>query len=121
LPKKILDWEIDGILGLGNIEVTLGVKWGEDFTVESLRQEGYDAFLLAIGAWDTRKLGIVGEDLQGVWSGVDFLVDLTLDKPVEIGKNIAIIGGGNVAIDAARNSVRLGAETVNTIYTRSLG
>mgnify|MGYP001822414657 FL=1 len=119
LPKKILDWEIDGILELGNIEVKLGVKWGEDFTIESLRQEGYDAFLLAIGAWDTRKLGIVGEDLQGVWSGVDFLVDLTLEKPIEMGKNIAIIGGGNVAIDAARNSVRMGADTVTIIYRRS--
>jgi len=119
LPKKILDWEIDGILELGNIEVKLGVKWGEDFTVESLRQEGYDAFILAIGAWDTRKLGIVGEDLQGVWSGVDFLVDLALGKTIEIGKNIAIIGGGNVAIDAARNSARMGADTVTIIYRRS--
>jgi len=119
LPKKILDWEIDGILELGNIEVKLGVKWGEDFTIESLRQEGYDAFLLAIGAWDTRKLGVVGEDLQGVWSGVDFLVDLALGKSVEIGKNLAIIGGGNVAIDAARNSVRMGADTVTIIYRRS--
>jgi formate dehydrogenase major subunit len=119
LPKKILDWEIDGILGLGNIEVKMGVKWGEDFTVESLRQEGYDAFLLAIGAWNTRKLGIVGEDLQGVWSGVDFLVDLALGKQIVIGQNVAIIGGGNVAIDAARNSVRMGAETVTIIYRRS--
>jgi formate dehydrogenase major subunit len=119
LPKKILDWEIEGILELGNIEVKLGVKWGEDFTVESLRQEGYDSFLIAIGAWDTRKLGVVGEDLQGVWSGVDFLVDLALGKSVQIGKNIAIIGGGNVAIDAARNSVRMGADTVTIIYRRS--
>ena len=119
LPKKILDWEIDGILELGNIEVKLKVKWGEDFTVDSLRQEGYDAFLLAIGAWNTRKLGIVGEDLQGVWSGVDFLVDLALGKDIVIGQNIAIIGGGNVAIDAARNSVRMGAETVTMIYRRS--
>jgi formate dehydrogenase major subunit len=119
LPKKILDWEIDGILELGNIEVKLGVKWGEDFTIESLRQEGYDAFVMAIGAWDTRKLGIVGEDLQGVWSGVDFLVDLALGKSIDIGQNIAIIGGGNVAIDAARNSVRMGAETVTIIYRRS--
>ena len=119
LPKKILDWEIDGILELGNIEVKLGVKWGEDFTIESLRQQGFDAFLLAIGAWDTRKLGVVGEDLQGVWSGVDFLVDLALGKPIEIGENLAIIGGGNVAIDAARNSVRMGADNVTIIYRRS--
>lgn len=119
LPKKILDWEIEGILELGNIDVKLGVSWGEDFTVESLRQEGYDAFFLAIGAWNTRKLGIVGEDLQGVWSGVDFLVDLALGNPLKIGNNVAIIGGGNVAIDAARNSVRMDAEEVTIIYRRS--
>jgi len=119
LPKKILDWEIEGILELGDIDVKHGLRWGEDITVESLRQEGYDAFVLAIGAWSTRKLGIVGEDLQGVWSGVDYLVDLALGKPVEVGRNIAIIGGGNVAIDAARNSIRMGADTVTVIYRRS--
>jgi formate dehydrogenase major subunit len=119
LPKKILDWEIEGILGLGNIDVKLGVKWGEDFTIESLKQEGYHAFFIGIGAWDTRKLGIVGEDLQGVFAGVDFLVDIALGKPVEMGNNLAIVGGGNVAIDAARNSVRMGAETVTILYRRS--
>lgn len=119
LPKKILDWEIDGILNLGNIEVKLGVKWGEDFTLDSLRKEGYHAFFVGIGAWSTRKLGIVGEDLNGVLSGVDFLVDLALGKPPEIGRRVAIIGGGNVAIDAARNSVRMGAEEVTIIYRRS--
>jgi formate dehydrogenase major subunit len=119
LPKKILDWEIEGILDLGNIDVKLGVRWGEDFTIESLKQEGYDAFFIGIGAWDTRKLGIVGEDLQGVFAGVDFLVDMSLGKPVEIGNNLAIVGGGNVAIDAARNSVRMGAESVTILYRRS--
>ncbi|UCG11130.1 MAG: molybdopterin-dependent oxidoreductase [Deltaproteobacteria bacterium] len=119
LPKKILDWEIDGILQLGNIDVKLGKKWGEDFTLETLKQEGYDVFLIAIGAWDTRKLGIVGEDLKGVYAGVDFLVDLALGKPVDMGNNVAIVGGGNVAIDAARNSIRLGAETVTILYRRS--
>jgi formate dehydrogenase major subunit len=119
LPKKILDWEIEGILGLGSIDVKLGVKWGEDFTIDSLRQEGYDAYFIGIGAWDTRKLGIVGEDLQGVFAGVDFLVDLALGKKVEMGNNVAIVGGGNVAIDAARNSIRMGAETVTILYRRS--
>jgi len=119
LPKKILDWEIEGILELGNIDVKLGVKWGEDFTLDSLKQEGYDAFFIGIGAWATRKLGITGEDLNGVFAGVDFLVDMALGKPVEMGNNVAIVGGGNVAIDAARNSVRMGAETVTILYRRS--
>jgi formate dehydrogenase major subunit len=119
LPKKILDWEIDGILELGNIEVKHTVKWGEDFTLDTLKQEGYEAYFLAIGAWDTRKLGIVGEELQGVWSGVDFLVDMSLGEHVEMGNNVAIVGGGNVAIDAARNSIRMGADTVTILYRRS--
>ncbi|MBW2071250.1 MAG: molybdopterin-dependent oxidoreductase [Deltaproteobacteria bacterium] len=119
LPKKILDWEIDGILELGNIEVKLGQAWGKDFTLESLKNEGYDAIFIAIGAWSTRKLGIPGEELEGVYAGVDFLVDLALDKPVKTGRNIAIIGGGNVAIDAARNCIRKGAESVTIIYRRS--
>ena len=121
LPKKVLDWEIDGILELGDIEVRLGAKWGTDFALEGLKKEGYDAFFVATGAWSTRKLGIAGEDLNGVHSGVDFLVDLALGKQVAIGKNVAIIGGGNVAIDAARNSVRMGVDQVTILYRRSRG
>jgi len=119
LPKKVLDWEIEGILELGDIEVRPEVKWGTDFALEGLKNEGYDAFFIATGAWSTRKLGIAGEDLNGVHSGVDFLVDLALGKQVVIGNNVAIVGGGNVAIDAARNSVRMGVDHVTILYRRS--
>ncbi len=118
LPKKVLDWEIEGILQLG-VKVQTGVRWGKDFTVESLRSEDYKAFFLAIGAWATHRLGIAGEEFDGVHSGVNFLADIALGKPVSMGRRVAIIGGGNVAMDAARTSVRLGAEEIAVIYRRS--
>ena len=118
LPKKVLDWEIEGILQLG-VAVKKGVRWGRDFTVESLGKEGYKAFFLAVGAWATHKLGIPGEDLGGVHSGVDFLADAALGKPMSMGRRVAVIGGGNVAMDAARTGVRLGAQEMSIIYRRS--
>ena len=121
LPKKVLDWEIDGILDLG-IGAKTGVRWGQDFTLDDLKKEGYDAIFLAVGAWACRKLGIVGEDLQGVVPGVDFLEQIAsggMHGNMAIGKRVAIIGGGNVAIDAARSSLRLGAQEVTILYRRS--
>ncbi|SMC18835.1 formate dehydrogenase major subunit [Desulfacinum hydrothermale DSM 13146] len=118
LPKKILDWEIQGILSLG-VSVRTGVTWGRDFTLDDLKKEGYGAIFLAIGAWASRKLGIVGEDLQGVESGVEFLENIAAGKSVRVGKRVAVIGGGNVAIDAARSALRLGAEKVTILYRRS--
>ena len=118
LPKKVLDWEIEGILQLG-VAVQKNARWGRDFTLESLRREGYKAFFLAIGAWATHSLGIPGQDLDGVYSGVDFLADVALGKPVLMGQRVAVIGGGNVAMDAARTGVRLGAKEMSIIYRRS--
>jgi formate dehydrogenase major subunit len=118
LPKKVLDWEIEGILGLG-VEVKTGVRWGRDFTLDSLKREGFEAFFVAIGAWATRKLGVSGEELIGVIPGVDFLADVALGKSVTMGRRVAIIGGGNVAMDAARTGVRLGVEEITVIYRRS--
>jgi formate dehydrogenase major subunit len=118
LPKKVLDWEIEGIIQLG-VAVQKNVRWGRDFTVESLRSEGYEAFFLAIGAWAVLKLGIPGEELGGVYSGADFLADVALGKPVIMGQRVAVIGGGNVAMDAARTGVRLGAKEMSIIYRRS--
>lgn len=118
LPKKILDWEIEGILSLG-VKVRTGVVWGRDFTLDDLKKEGFGAIFLAIGAWASRKLGIVGEELEGVESGVDFLENIAAGKSVKVGRRVVIIGGGNVAIDAARSALRLGAEKVTILYRRS--
>lgn len=118
LPKKILDWEIEGILSLG-VKVRTGVVWGRDFTLDDLKKEGFGAIFLAIGAWASRKLGIVGEELEGVESGVDFLENIAAGRPVKVGRRVVVIGGGNVAIDAARSALRLGAEKVTILYRRS--
>jgi len=118
LPKKILDWEIEGILRLG-IEARTGVSFGEDFDLEFLKAEGYEAVFIAVGAWASRKMGIPGEDLEGVWEGIDFLRRFHNGKPPEVGDNVVVVGGGNTAIDAARSALRLGAKNVTIMYRRS--
>jgi homotetrameric NADPH-dependent glutamate synthase len=118
LPKAILDWEIEGILEMG-VEVRTGVAMGTDFTIDSLKEEGYEAVFLGTGAWDSRGLGVEGEELQGTLPGTSFLIDRGLNKETPVGDKVAIIGGGNTAIDAARTCWRLGAEEVTVLYRRS--
>ncbi len=119
LPKAVLQKEIEGIERLG-VEIRLNSPVGKNgLTLESLQQQGYEAILLAIGAHDSMKLDIPGEDLEGVYHGVSFLRDVSLGKPVKVGNKIAIVGGGNVAIDAARTALRLGAKEVFIVYRRS--
>jgi len=118
LPKKTLDWEIDGILTMG-VEVKTGVAMGKDVTLQSLRDEGFEAIFLGTGAWDSRGLGVDGEDLDGVLPGTHFLIDRGLGKETPVGDKVAIIGGGNTALDAARTSWRLGAREVTVLYRRS--
>ena len=118
LPKATLDWEIEGILDMG-VEVKTGVTMGKDVTLQSLTDDGFAAVFLGTGAWDTRNLGVEGEDLEGVLPGTHFLIDRGLEKETPIGDKVAIIGGGNTALDAARTSWRLGAKEVTVIYRRS--
>jgi len=119
LPKAVLEKEIEGILKRG-VELKLNSPVGKNgLSLESLQQDGYSAILLAIGAHDSMKLDIPGEDLDGVYHGVFFLRDVSLGKPVKVGNKVAIVGGGNVAIDAARTALRLGAKEVFIVYRRS--
>ena len=118
LPKATLDWEIEGILDMG-VEVKTGVTMGKDVTLQSLTDDGFAAVFVGTGAWDTRNLGVEGEDLEGVLPGTHFLIDRGLEKETPIGDKVAIIGGGNTALDAARTSWRLGAKEVTVIYRRS--
>lgn len=120
LPKKVLDWEIEGILKLG-IDYHVNVKLGVDFDMGSLIAAGYDAVFLGIGAWDDYSLKIEGEDLSGCYTGIDFLVKIAGSKPVPIGRKVAVIGGGNTAIDCVRTVIRLGAEKVYLVYRRTRG
>jgi formate dehydrogenase major subunit len=117
LPDKALDSEIGNILALG---VTLHCQktLGKDFTLASLKRDGYDAAFLTVGAWVSSKMDVVGEDLPGVVAGIHFLYDVATGKRPELGKRVVVVGGGNTAIDAARTAVRLGAE-VTILYRRT--
>ena len=117
LPKKTLDWEIQGILDMG-VEVRRNVRFGEDFDMEFLLASGFEAAFLAAGAWLSSKMRCEGEDMDGVWGGIDFLRMRDLGITVDVGKKVVVVGGGNTAIDAARTSIRLGAE-VTLLYRRS--
>lgn len=117
LPKALLDKEIAQIEALG-VELRTNVKIGADTTVEALRAE-YDAVVLAAGAWNSSKMRVTGEEHKAVVGGIDFLRTVALGEPMEIGKNVAVVGGGNTAMDACRTAVRLGAENVYVIYRRT--
>ena len=118
LEKDVLNAEIDIIREMG-VEFKCGVEVGKDITIQQLRDEGYKGFYLAIGAQKSAPIGVPGEDLKGVFGGVDFLRDVNLDKAPSVGKKCAVIGAGNVAMDVCRTAVRLGAEETYIIYRRS--
>ena len=116
LEKPILDAEIDVLKELGVI-FRCGVEVGKDVTIQQLREQGYDAFYLAVGAQKSASLGIPDEELQGVWGGIDFLREVNAGAKPAIGKKVVVVGGGNVAMDVARTAMRLGAN-VTVAYRR---
>jgi len=117
LPRKILKQEIDWLLGTG-IELKTNKEVGKDVTIDELKTKGYKAFFLGLGAWNGMSLGIPGENLKGVMQGLDFLVKRHRGLDVTVGKKVAVIGGGDVAIDSARTCFRLGAD-VTVVYRRT--
>ena len=118
LPRKILDQEIQVITNLG-VQIKTNTPLGADLTVDDLFAQGYKAVYLALGAHKGIELGIPGEKSKGVRQGVDYLREVNLTGRAETGQKVAIIGGGNVAIDVARSALRLGAGEVNIIYRRT--
>ena len=117
LPKAVLAAEVAAIAALG-VEMKNNVKVGKDVTLATLRAE-YDAVLVAVGAWKSTGVGCEGDKLEGVLGGIDMLREVNLGGRPNLGKNVAVVGGGNVAMDACRTSVRLGAENVYVIYRRT--
>ncbi|HHW47998.1 MAG TPA: FAD-dependent oxidoreductase, partial [Clostridiaceae bacterium] len=123
LPKfrmnhEVLDEEIDSLKSMG-IEFITGKALGRDFTIETLKNEGYEAIFLGIGAQESRRLNIPGEDADGVVSALSYLKDVYDGKNVCTGKKVVVIGGGFTAVDAARTARRLGAEDVYIAYRRT--
>ena len=117
LPKDRLDEDINAILKTG-VEVKHGLKIGVDITIQELREQ-YDAVLITIGASTDKKLGLPGEDADGVLSAVQFLRSVGKDEIIDLtGKEVVVIGGGNVSMDAVRTAKRLGAKKVSILYRR---
>ncbi len=117
LPKAVLRKETEAIEKLGVIfKNNFKIENDRDFDV--LRKE-FDAVLIAVGAWKEVSLGCTGEGLSGVFSGIDFLREVNCGNIPEIGKKVAVVGGGNTAMDACRTAIRCGAEEVFVIYRRT--
>jgi len=127
LPKKLVQEEIETIKQLG-VEIKTNMVIGKVYSIDELKAEGYDAIFIGSGAGLPSFMKIPGENLNGVYSANEFLTRINLmkayefpncDTPVKVGKNVAVVGGGNVAMDAARSAKRLGAENVYIVYRRS--
>jgi heterodisulfide reductase subunit A-like polyferredoxin len=114
LPKKMVEAEIDLIRKQG-VEIRTNSPIGKDLTVEKLLEQGYKAVFLGIGAHQPDKLNIPGEDLPGVHYGVSFLRQVSLGDQGKIGRRVAVIGGGNTAMDVARTALRMGADEVTVM------
>lgn len=127
LPKKIVEKEVATLKKLG-VDIQTNVVIGKTLTVDELFEDGYEAVFVGSGAGLPRFMGIKGESLKGVYSANEFLTRANLMKayksdaqtPVLHAKNVAVVGGGNVAMDAARTALRLGADSVRIIYRRSM-
>jgi len=127
LPKEIVKAEVDYIKKLG-ADVKTDILVGRLHTIEELQNQGFDAIFIGTGAGLPRFMGLPGENLSGIYSANEFLIRVNLmkayrfpeyDTPIKIGKRVAVIGAGNVAMDSARSALRLGAEEVYIIYRRT--
>lgn len=127
LPKSLVKREIEGLKKLG-VKILTNVIVGKSITIDELLEEGYKAVFIGSGAGLPKFMGIPGENLNGVYSANEFLTRINLMKaydfpnshtPIKRGKKVAVVGGGNVAMDAARSALRLGADEVHIVYRRS--
>jgi glutamate synthase (NADPH/NADH) small chain len=127
LPKSIVQAEADYVKKLG-VKIRVNCLIGRTFTIPELLKTGFDAVFIGTGAGLPRFLGVQGENLSGIYSSNEFLIRVNFmksftfpacDTPIKIGKKVAVIGGGNVAIDSARSALRLGAEEAFIVYRRS--
>jgi formate dehydrogenase beta subunit len=106
LPRDVVEAQVREILETGDVTLKLNQRAGKDFSIEELRSQGFNAVLIAVGAHRSRDLSIPGVDLDGVYKGIDFLLNVNLGYKFTIGKKVVVIGGGNVAMDVARSAAR---------------
>ena len=117
LPKSVVDAEVAEIAALG-VDMINNIRVGSDVTLDELKKK-HDAVIVAIGAWSSSSLRCEGEDLDGVLGGIDFLREVALGERTTLGGKVAIIGGGNTAMDACRTAIRLGSKEVYVVYRRT--
>jgi NADH-quinone oxidoreductase subunit F len=120
LPREVIEKEIDHIAKRG-VQIEYNSPINVNFTIEDIRSRGFEAIFIAAGAQRSQNIGIPGEleDVEGFYYGLRFLRDVKVGKPVKVGDSVAVIGGGNVALDSSRTAVRLGASKVSIFYRRS--
>ena len=118
LPREELGREVGMIESMG-VTIQTGKTLGKDFTLQSLKDEGYEAVFLGVGAPQGVKIGVLGEEGEGVIEALSFLAEYNVKGTVNVGKKVVVIGAGNSAIDAARTALRLGAEKVTILYRRT--
>jgi NADH-quinone oxidoreductase subunit F len=120
LPREVIEKEIDHIAKRG-VQIKYNSPINVNFTIEDIRNSGFEAVFIGAGAQRSQNIGIPGEleDVEGFYYGLRFLRDVKVGKPVKVGGSVAVIGGGNVALDSSRTALRLGASEVNIFYRRS--
>ena len=120
LPREVIEKEIEHITKRG-VEIRYNTPINENFTIDDLKKDGFEAVFIAAGAQKSQRIGIPGEleDLEGFYHGLRFLRDVKIGRSVKVGRRVIVIGGGNVALDAARTALRLGAEEAIIFYRRS--
>ena len=118
LPRHVIDADVAAIRAL-SVEIRTGMRLGHNVSLDGLFREGYRAVFIAIGAYKGSRLGVEGENLEGVQIGLDFIQRYNLGEKVTVGRRVAVIGGGNAAVDVARVAKRLGAEEVTIVYRRT--
>jgi NADPH-dependent glutamate synthase beta subunit-like oxidoreductase len=118
LPKQVLTEQIQFIKDLG-VDIRTSTAIGKDLNFDDLWKQGYKAIFIGVGAHKSQKLKIDGGDLESVIHALDFLWNVNCGEKMEVGQNVAVIGGGNVAIDAAKTALKLGANEVTILYRRS--
>jgi formate dehydrogenase major subunit len=118
LPKDVLDLEINQILSLG-VTLKTNAALGKDLTITALKERGYHAVFLGIGAWRSSLMRVQGEESAGVLSGIEFLRNFGLRKKIDIHGRVVVVGGGNTAIDCSRTALRLGVREVKLLYRRT--
>ncbi|HIJ79761.1 MAG: NAD(P)-dependent oxidoreductase [Desulfobulbaceae bacterium] len=118
LPRPVIDAEFEALKNCG-VTIVNNVVIGKDKSLQDLKDEGFAAVFLGPGAHKSRKLGVDGEELAGVVHGVDYLRKINVGENMDLGKNVVVVGGGNVAIDCARTALRMGSDNVFILYRRS--